>query len=141
MNKKIILTVIIIAVMVMIAALSIGCAENNSSGAVANTPKPNVNDTPADDSNMAKLDADDMSNEASDVSEPNANAAPEPRNAADALRFKEEHEVYNGQLRDNGQPHLEIYIPANNRVVYLEFDELMRFFESGTGVFFFSRPT
>ncbi|MCL2392283.1 MAG: hypothetical protein FWC66_06705 [Oscillospiraceae bacterium] len=62
-------------------------------------------------------------------------------NSADALRFKEEHEVYNGQLRDNGEPHLDIYIPANNRVVYLEFDALMDFIDSGTGVFFFSRPT
>ena len=67
--------------------------------------------------------------------------APVPSNAADALRFKEEHEAYNGQLRDNGEPHLEIYIPANNRVVYLEFAELMDLIDSGTGVFFFSRPT
>jgi len=69
-----------------------------------------------------------------------AAAALTPGNAADALRFKEENEALNGQLRDSGQPHLEIYIPANNRVVYLEFDELMDFFDSGTGVFFFSRP-
>ena len=71
----------------------------------------------------------------------NADGALVPSNAADALRFKEEHEFYNGQLRDNGEPHLEIYIPANNRVVYLEFAELMDFIDSGTGVFFFSRPT
>ena len=66
--------------------------------------------------------------------------ATEPSNAADALRFKAEHEFYNGLLRDNGEPHRVIYIPANNRVVYLDFDDLMDFIDSGTGVFFFSRP-
>lgn len=64
------------------------------------------------------------------------------RNAEDALQFKLEHEVYNTVLDAYGNPrHHYMYIPENNRVVYLSFDELVEFIESGTGVFFFSRAT
>ena len=59
---------------------------------------------------------------------------------ADALRFKEEHERYNGGYRDNGEPHLNITIPANNTVIYTSFDDLMELMNYGTGVFFFGRP-
>ena len=60
--------------------------------------------------------------------------------SADALRFKEEHEAYNGAFRDDGTPHVVMYVPENNRVVYLSFDALIDMIDSGTGVFFFSRP-
>jgi len=65
-----------------------------------------------------------------------------PRNVADALQFKQEHEAYNSVLDDSGNPrHRYLYIPENNRVVYLSFDQLVDLIESGTGAFFFSRPT
>ena len=59
----------------------------------------------------------------------------------DRLTFKEEHEAYNNTYRDDGDPHLNIYIPENNKVIEINFDEFVQFFDSGTGVFFFSRPT
>ena len=62
-------------------------------------------------------------------------------NAEDALRFKHEYEALNEILDDEGLPrHADIYIPENNRVVYISFNELMDFIDSGTGVFFFGRP-
>ena len=71
------------------------------------------------------------------------NSAPSvPRNAEDALRFKLEHEAYNDIIGDDGNlRHINIYIPADNTIVYLEFEQVMDFFESGTGIFMFSRPT
>ena len=64
-----------------------------------------------------------------------------PSNTADSLRFKEEHEALNDILDEDGNlKHLNIYIPENNRVVYVSFDELMELIDYGTGVFFFSRP-
>jgi len=56
-------------------------------------------------------------------------------NITDALRFKLDYE----SLNDEPQ-HTNLYVPENNRIVYLSFDELMNFIESGTGVFLFSRP-
>ena len=64
-----------------------------------------------------------------------------PRNAEDALRFKEEHEAFNDILDDEGNlRHVNMYIPEDNRVIYIEFDDLMDMIDSGTGMFFFSRP-
>jgi len=59
----------------------------------------------------------------------------------DAQRFVEEHERFNNTLRDNGEPHLNITIPADNTVVYVTFDELMELMNYGTGVFFFGIPS
>ena len=65
-----------------------------------------------------------------------------PRNAEDALRFKLEHEAYNDIIGEDGNlRHINIYIPADNTVIYLEFEQVMEFFDSGTGIFMFSRPT
>ena len=73
------------------------------------------------------------------------NSAPSlsiPRNAEDALRFKLEHEAFNDIKGDDGNlRHMNIYIPADNTVIYLEFEQVMEFFDSGTGIFMFSRPT
>jgi thiol-disulfide isomerase/thioredoxin len=66
---------------------------------------------------------------------------PAPGNAADAQRFKERYEELNYVLNDYGDSqHRHIYIPENNRVVFIDFDELMELIDSGTGVFFFGRP-
>jgi len=61
--------------------------------------------------------------------------------SADALRFKEEYERYNGTLSDNGDFLIELYIPENNRVEYASLGRLIDRIDSGTGVFFFSSPT
>ena len=65
-----------------------------------------------------------------------------PRNAEDALRFKLEHEEFNDIMGDDGNlRHINIYIPADNTIIYIEFEQVMEFFDSGTGIFMFSRPT
>ena len=58
----------------------------------------------------------------------------------DPQRFVEEHEAFNNVLRDDGEPHLYITIPADNTVVYASFDDIMEILDGGTGVFFFGRP-
>lgn len=55
----------------------------------------------------------------------------------DALRFKAEYERYNGELRDNGEPHFVMDISENNMVRYMYFEGFQELFSSGTGIFFF----
>jgi len=55
--------------------------------------------------------------------------------ATDALRFKADYEALN-----DTESHRNIYIPEDNRIVYIEFDDLVNLFDSGTGILFFSRP-
>ena len=69
----------------------------------------------------------------SDDAEPEPEPEPEPL-VSDGARFAAEYMEHNGQLRSNGEPHIDLNISEDNPVVYLEANEVISKLESGTGI-------
>ena len=59
----------------------------------------------------------------------------------DRIKFKTDIEALNDELDDNGLPvYKQLSIDEDNRIVYLTYDELVKFIDSGSGVLYFGRP-
>ena len=59
----------------------------------------------------------------------------------DALKFKAEYEALNSELNEEGQPaHKQLLIDGENNIVYLNYQDLLQFVDSGLGVLYFGRP-
>jgi len=61
----------------------------------------------------------------------------------DALRFKIEHEVLNGEASPDNPERIfkEMYIPEDNPFRYVEYDEIIELLEDGTGIIYLGFPT
>ncbi len=59
----------------------------------------------------------------------------------DAMKFKEEYESYNGLKNENGQIYQTLIIPENNPFWYVEFSDLKKILEDGTGILYFGYPS
>jgi len=59
----------------------------------------------------------------------------------DALKFKAEYEALNSELNEDGtSKYTPLTINEYNQVVYLTYEELLTFIESGSGILYFGRP-
>lgn len=62
------------------------------------------------------------------------------QSAADPLNFKEAYEALNNELDDEGKPKYDpVEVPEDNNIVILDYDEMMKFFDSGSGVIYLGR--
>lgn len=60
---------------------------------------------------------------------------------SDAERFKEDHEILNGQMTfDGANSYAAIEVPADNRVQYVDLPEILTILSDGTGVLYFGFP-
>ncbi len=63
------------------------------------------------------------------------------QSAEDPLEFKAAYEILNHEVDENGQPKYDyVEIPEDNPIVILDYEEMMGFFESGSGVIYLGRP-
>ena len=63
------------------------------------------------------------------------------KQASDGKKFKKEYEALNGKIdEDDGSNYLKLSIEKENKVTYLEFDELTDFMENRSGILYFGRP-
>lgn len=61
---------------------------------------------------------------------------------SDAIRFKEEYELLNGQMNeDNKMNYPEVNVNEENPIVYKTDDEIVKLLENGTGVIYFGFST
>lgn len=60
---------------------------------------------------------------------------------SDAIRFKKEYEALNDELNDDGsKKYTKMSIDENNKIVYLDYEELIDFINNGTGTLYIGRP-
>lgn len=59
---------------------------------------------------------------------------------ADSKKFKKEYEEGNGLKYKNGKEYLELNIPEANPFVYLDYNEMIEFIKTESGILLFSRP-
>ena len=58
----------------------------------------------------------------------------------DAVRFKEEYEELNGKKTEDGDAYLELNIDEDNKVQYVNTEEVLEILEDGTGIIYFGFP-
>lgn len=59
---------------------------------------------------------------------------------SDEARFKKEYEKLNGQKNENKKTYVQVSIPKENNIQYLDFEEVMKFLKEGTGIIYFGFP-
>jgi len=63
------------------------------------------------------------------------------QSSQDPLDFKAAYEALNDEVDENGKPKYDLVdIPEDNNIVILTYDEMMQFFDSGSGVLYVGRP-
>lgn len=59
----------------------------------------------------------------------------------DAIRFRQEYEQYNDQIKANGSGYLSVNIEESSPIRYVDFNAIMKVLEEGTGIIYFGFPT
>lgn len=58
----------------------------------------------------------------------------------DALKFKEEYELLNGQVNSNGKEYSNLSINEDNPIKYSDYDEIIEVINNGTGIIYLGYP-
>lgn len=61
-------------------------------------------------------------------------------NTTDAFRFKNEYESLNGKTDQQGNLYPELTISKQNPILYVSSDEILKLFDSGTGIIYIGSP-
>lgn len=61
-------------------------------------------------------------------------------NTTDAFRFKNEYESLNGKIDQQGNSYPELTISKQNPILYVSSDEILKIFDSGTGIIYIGSP-
>ena len=62
------------------------------------------------------------------------------KSLTDAMKFKKEYELLNGQINSNNKKYMDVEISVKNPIQYASYEEIVNLLKSGTGVIYFGFP-